>query len=151
MRAPGPPIPVRLLRHDLEPPDGIPVVSLPMTAHDRRRVRRLVGAADGAVLALELPTGTVLQPGQVLHQDAEGSYVVAAADEDVLVVRPHSIAEAARVAHLIGNMHRDIHVDGTEIIALADHTLADRIARLGAEVERARRPFQGRAPGEHAH
>ena len=151
MRPPGPPIPVRVLRHDTESPEGIPVVHLPMSAHDRRRVRRLVEAADGAVLALELPTGTVLHPGQVLHHDTEGAYVVAAADEDVMVVRPRDIGEAARVAHLIGNMHRDIHVDGAEIVALADDTLADRIAKMGAPVERTRRPFHGRAPGEHAH
>jgi urease accessory protein len=122
-----------------------------MNAHDRRRVRRLVEAPDGAVLALELPTGTVLQPGQVLHHDADGAYVVVAADEEVLVVRPKDIGEAARIAHLIGNLHRDIQVDGNEIIALADVTLAERIAKTGATVERTRRPFHGRAPGEHAH
>jgi urease accessory protein len=122
-----------------------------MNAHDRRRVRRLVEAPDGAVLALELPTGTVLHPGQVLHHDADGAYVVVAADEEVLVVRPRGIAEAARIAHLIGNLHRDIQVDGDEIIALADETLAERIAKTGAPVERTRRPFQGRAAGEHAH
>jgi urease accessory protein len=151
MRPPGPPIPVRVLRHDTESPEGIPVVFLPMDAHDRRRVRRLVEAADGALLALELPTGTVLHPGQVLHHDTHGSYVVAAADEDVIVIRPRNIEEAARVAHLIGNMHRDIHVEGGEILALADSTLAERIAKLGASVERTRRPFHGRAPGEHSH
>ena len=122
-----------------------------MTAHDRRRVRRLVEAPDGVVLALELPTGTVLHPGQLLHHDAEAAYVVSAADEEVLVVRPRDIAEGARVAHLIGNMHRDIHVDGDTIIALADETLASRIAKTGAPFERTRRPFHGRAPGEHAH
>ena len=122
-----------------------------MTAHDRRRVRRLVEAPDGVVLALELPTGTVLHPGQLLHHDAEAAYVVSAADEEVLVVQPRDIGEGARVAHLIGNMHRDIHVDGDTIIALADETLASRIAKTGAPFERTRRPFHGRAPGEHAH
>lgn len=122
-----------------------------MSAHDRRRVRRLVEAPDGVVLALELPTGTILHPGQLLHHDAEAAYVVSAADEDVLVVRPRNIAEAAQVAHLIGNMHRDIHVEGQEIVALADDAIVERIRKIGAPVERTRRPFHGRAPGEHAH
>ena len=122
-----------------------------MTAHDRRRVRRFVEAPDGVVLALELPTGTILHPGQLLHHDAEAAYVVSAADEEVLVVRPRDIAEAARVAHLIGNMHRDIHVAANEIVVLADDTLAHRIATSGAPFERTRRPFHGRAPGEHSH
>src|SRR4051812_48900882 len=84
------------------------VVDLPMTAHDRRRVRRLVEAPDGATLALALETGTVLRPGQVLHRGAGRAYVVSAALEAVLVVRPRDMDEAARTAHLIGNLHRDI-------------------------------------------
>ncbi len=151
MKPAGPPIPVRVLHAHFAPPAGLPVLELPMTAHDRRRVRRLVEAPDGIVLALELPTGTVLHPGQVLHHDQDAAYVVAAADEDVLVVRPRDVTEAAHVAHLIGNMHRDIHVQGGEIIALADAVLAARIAKAGAAVEHTRRPFLGRAPGEHAH
>jgi urease accessory protein len=148
---PEPPVPIRILHLDAEPPAGLPIVELPMSAHDRRRVRRLVEAPDGVVLALELPTGTILHPGQLLHHDAEAAYVVSAADEDVLVVRPRDIGEAARIAHLIGNMHRDIHVEGQEIVALADDVLAERIRKIGAPVTRARRAFHGRAPGEHAH
>ena len=151
MKPTGPPISIRVLHVHTEPPAGLPVVELPMTAHDRRRVRRLVEAPDGVVLALELPTGTILHPGQLLHHDAEAAYVVSAADEEVLVVRPRDIAEAARVAHLIGNMHRDIHVDGRAIIALADDTLAGQIAKTGVPFERTRRAFYGRAPGEHSH
>jgi urease accessory protein len=151
MKPAGPPIPIRVLHVHTEPPAGLPVVELPMTAHDRRRVRRLVEAPDGVVLALELPTGTILHSGQLLHHDAEAAYVVSAADEDVLVVRPRDIAEAARVAHLIGNMHRDIHIAANEIVALADDILTDRIAHIGAAFERTRRPFHGRAPGEHSH
>jgi urease accessory protein len=122
-----------------------------MSAIDRRRVRRLVEAPDGVVFALELPTGTILHPGQLLHHDAEAAYVVSAAHEDVLVVHPRDLAEAARVGHLIGNMHRDIHAIGNDIVALADDVLAERLARAGVMCERARRPFHGRAPGEHSH
>jgi urease accessory protein len=151
MRTPGRPLAVRDVASAPDLIAGVPVVEIPMSAHDRRRVRRLVTAPDGAVLALELPTGTVLHPGHVLYQDAEGAYVVAAADEEVIVVRPRDIAEAARVAHLIGNLHRDIDVVGTEIVTFADHTLAERIAKSGVPVQIDRRPFKGRAPGEHAH
>jgi urease accessory protein len=145
------PIPVRVLHPHTEPPAGLPVIELSMSAVDRCRVRRLVEAPDGVVFALELPTGTVLHPGQLLHHDAEAAYVVAAADEDVLVVYPRDLAEAARIGHLIGNMHRDVHATGEEIVALADDVLADRLARGGVRFERTRRPFHGRAPGEHSH
>ncbi len=127
------------------------VIELAMTAHDRRRVRRIVDAPDGTALALELPTGTVLNPGQVLHRAGRRAYVVGAADEDVLVAKPRDVAEAARVGHLVGNLHRDIEIDGEEVIALADEALADRLARAGVPFERRRRAFHGRAPGDHSH
>ena len=122
-----------------------------MTAHDRRRVRRLIEAPDGARFPLELATGTVLHPGQVLHQRDGRAYVVAAAPEDVLVARPRDLDEAARLGHLIGNLHRDLEADGGEVVALADAALADRLRRAGVPFAEDRRPFHGRAPGEHAH
>src|SRR4029079_12458523 len=91
------------------------IVRLPMTAHDRRRVRRLIDAPDGTRFALELATGTVLQPGQILHRDGARAYVIAAAPESVVVARPRDIAEAARVGHLIGNLHRDLEAAGDQI------------------------------------
>jgi urease accessory protein len=131
--------------------EPIDVVELPMTAHDRRRVRRLVESPDGARLALELATGTVLHPGQVLYRTASRAYVVVAALEEVIVATPRDLAEAARVGHLIGNLHRDIEAEGTDIVALADAALADRLRRAGVPFVEDRRAFHGRAPGEHAH
>jgi urease accessory protein len=122
-----------------------------MSAHDRRRVRRVVEAPDGVRFPLDLPTGTVLQPGQILHRSGDRTYVVSAAPEDVLVIGPRDLAEAARVGHLIGNLHRDIEIEGTEVVALADQALADRLRRAGVPFRPDRRAFHGRAPGEHAH
>src|SRR5215207_2135781 len=104
-------------------------IEIPMTAADRRRVRRLIVAPDGVRFPLELATGTVLQPGQVLHFTAERTYVVGAAPEDVIVARPQSVAQAARLGHLIGNLHRDLEAEGGEVVALADSALMDRLRR----------------------
>jgi urease accessory protein len=134
-----------------QPPANAVIVPLPMTAHDRRRVRRLIDAPDGARLALELATGTVLQPGQVIHEAAGRAYVVSAALEEVLVVRPRDVEEAARIGHLVGNLHRDIETRDHCVIALADTALSDRLRRAGVTFSTERRPFHGRAPGEHAH
>jgi urease accessory protein len=131
--------------------EAIVRVELPMTAHDRRRVRRLVDAPDGARLALELATGTVLTPGQVLHRGGGRCYVVTAAPEDVIVARPRTLDEAARVGHLIGNLHRDLEADAGVVVALADAALADRLRRAGVPFDLERRAFHGKAPGEHAH
>jgi urease accessory protein len=131
-------------------PDG-DVVELAMTAHDRRRVRRLVEAPDGVRLALELATGTLLLPGQVLHRADGRAYVVAAAPEEVIVASPRSLDEAARLGHLIGNLHRDLETADGCVVALADAALADRLRRAGVPFEIQRRAFHGKAPGEHAH
>jgi urease accessory protein len=133
------------------PGAAVHVVQLPMTAHDRRRVRRLIEAPDGTRFALELATGTVLHPGHVLHRDGVRAYVVTAAPETVVVARPRDIAEAARVGHLIGNLHRDLEADGDYVVALADPAIADRLRRAGVPFVEERRAFHGRAPGEHAH
>lgn len=131
--------------------DSTTAIEIPMTAHDRRRVRRMIEAPDGVRFPLDLPTGTVLHPGQVLHREGARAYIVAAAPEDVLVIRPRDLAEAARMGHLVGNLHRDIEADGAEVVALADAALTDRLRRAGVPFVEDRRPFQGRAPGEHAH
>ena len=128
-----------------------PTIEIPMTAADRRRVRRMVVAPDGVEFPLQLPTGSVLQPGQVLHRSGGRAYVVAAATEDVVVARPRSIAEAARVGHLVGNLHRDIDADGDEVVALADTALVERLRRVDVPFTRERRAFRGRPPGADAH
>jgi urease accessory protein len=87
----------------------------------------------------------------VLYRNGARAYVVVAALEDVLVVRPRGIDEAARIGHLIGNLHRDIETMDSAVIALADAALADRLRRAEVPFTAERRPFHGRAPGEHAH
>ncbi|MDO4244950.1 MAG: urease accessory protein UreE [Deinococcus sp.] len=129
--------------------DSGPSVAVPMTALDRRRVRRRLRAPDGAELRLAFPTGTVLTPGLVLEVRGGVSYVVAAAPEEVAVISPRSVAEACRVAHAIGNLHRDLVQDGPAFLALWDAPLELLLTRLGVPFERATRPFHGRPSWEH--
>lgn len=127
------------------------VIRVPMTADDRRRGRRRIEAPDGTTFCLELPTGTVLRPGQVLHTTEQRVYVVDAAAEDVLVVVPRDHQEAARAGHLIGNLHRDIDLVEEELAVLWDPVVEERLRRAGFIVERAQRPFLGDARGAHGH
>jgi len=144
--------PVRIERLPAEPaspPDR--TVSIPMIAADRRRVRRRVVASDGSTFELALPTGTVLPAGGALHVTGEVVYRITAAPERVLVVRPRSIREAALVGHLIGNLHRDVDLQGDAIVALWDAPLERRVDEAQLDYAVAEQPFGGRAPGEHAH
>lgn len=143
---------VRIERLPVEPSSSpARTVSIPMTAADRRRVRRRVVAPDGSVFELALPTGTVLPAGGALHVTEEVVYRIVAAPERVLVVRPRSIREAAFVGHLIGNLHRDVDLRDDALVALWDAPLERRIRESDLDYEVDEQPFRGRPPGEHAH
>lgn len=133
------------------PAEGGHVIELPMTAEDRRRVRRRIQAPDGTEFALCLPTGTKLMPGQVLHSENGRRYVVVAAPEDVIVIHPKDKTEAAKVGHLVGNLHRDIDCLEEAIVVLWDEPLHDRLHREGFVFERDRRTFHGNPTTGHSH
>ena len=121
-----------------------------MSAADRRRVRRRLHAPDGAELLLAYPTGTVLAAGQVLDIREGVAYVVAAAGEDVAAVRPRTLGEAARVAHAVGNLHRDFVEAGEGcFLTLWDAPIELLLTRLGVPFVREVRPFAGRPSWEH--
>ncbi len=133
------------------PPPGFAIIRLPMTSADRVRVRRRLKASDGREIALALPTGVKLWPGQVLHCESDRVYVVEAEPEQVLVIRPRDVREAAMAGHLAGNMHRDIDLEGEGIAVLYDEILEARLIRAGLSCEIDQRPFHGNAGAGHAH
>lgn len=142
---------IRIDRLSPAPVGGLEPITLLMTAEDRQRVRRRIVASDGQEFALALPTGTVLHVGTVLFRNETKAYVVTAAPEDTLVVRPRTVQEAARVGHLIGNLHRDLEVTENELVTLWTGALEARLRKEGFTVTREQRPFRGRPPGEHSH
>ena len=124
--------------------DAPTIVPVPMTALDRRRVRRRLVAPDGAELLLAFPTGTYLAPGTLLERRGGAAYVVSAAPEEVAVIRPMNTAQAVKVAHAIGNLHRDLVEDADVYLALWDAPLELLLTRLKVPFERDFRPFLGR-------
>ncbi|ULH14385.1 urease accessory protein UreE [Deinococcus sp. KNUC1210] len=130
-------------------PSGAALVEVPMTALDRRRVRRRLTVPDGTELLLAFPTGTYLAPGSVLETRGNVAYVVTAAPEDVAAIRPVGMAQAARVAHAVGNLHRDFVEDGEVFLALWDAPIELLLTRLGVPFTREHRPFLGRPAWEH--
>ena len=126
--------------------EAIPVF---LTCTERRKVRRRLQLPDGPEIGLALPTGSVLEIGVVLYRDEARTWVVAAALETVAVVRVKDWVEAARVAHAVGNLHRDIDPQPDGLLVLWDGAIELLLTRLEVEFEKAQRPFLGKPSWEH--
>jgi len=123
---------------------------LALTAEERRWGRRRVTTRAGRTLALALPTGSVLIPGDVLHI-GPGWYVsVEAAPEPVLVVTPRSREEAIRVAFEVGNRHFMLALDGERLLVPDDPAMDQLLTRLSVVFERRAAVFVPVGPG-HRH
>ena len=115
--------------------------TLVLTSEERRWGRRRVTTRAGRTLALALPTGSVLTPGEILHVGPGWYVVVEAAPEPVLAVTPRSRDEALRVAFEVGNRHFTLAIDGERLLVPDDPAMDQLLTRLGVAFERARSVF----------
>jgi urease accessory protein len=121
---------------------------LVLTAEERRWGRRRVVTREGRELALALPTGSVLAPGEVLHVAPDWYVVVEAAPEAVLAVTPRSREEGLRVAFEVGNRHFTLALDGERLLVPDDPAMEQLLRRLPVPFERTRTVF---VPLGHGH
>lgn len=123
---------------------------LVLTAEERRWGRRRVKTEGGRELLLALPTGSMLEPGAVLHV-GPGFYVtVESATEPVLAVTPASHEEALRVAFEVGNRHFTFALDGDRLLLPDDPAMEHLVTRLGVSWQRERAVFTPISAG-HRH
>ncbi len=115
--------------------------TLVLTAEERRWGRRRVTTVGGRTLALALPTGSTLTPGEILHVGAGWYVVIAAATEPVLAVTPRSREEALRVAFEVGNRHFTLALAGERLLVPDDPAMEQLLGRLGVACERVRSVF----------
>ena len=122
--------------------------TLVLTAEERRWGRRRVRTEAGRELALALPTGSVLAPGDVLHVDDAWYVEVVAAEEPLLAVTPPTREDALRLAFEVGNRHFTLAVDGARLLVPDDPAMEQLLRRLGVAFERTRAVF---TPVGHGH
>ena len=115
--------------------------TLVLTAEERRWGRRRVRTHRGRELALALPTGSQLIPGDILYVGRDWYVTIEAAPEPVLAVTPRSREEGLRVAFEVGNRHFTLALDGERILVPDDPAMEQLLARLGVPWERARAVF----------
>ncbi len=110
--------------------------TLRLTWEERRWTRKRAVTTAGREVALALPTGTVLEPGDVLAVE-EGWYLaVEGRPEPVLVLFPESYEAAVRIAFDVGNRHFSMGADGDTLVVPDDTAMEDLVRRLGVRWER---------------
>ena len=124
--------------------------ALVLTAEERRWGRRRVTTQAGRTLALALPTGSVLTPGDILHVGPGWYVVIEAAREPVLAVTPRSREEALRIAFEVGNRHFTLAIDGERLLVPDDPAMDQLLGRLGVAFERVQSVFVPAGAG-HRH
>ena len=115
--------------------------SLVLSAEERRWGRRRVKTEKGRELVLALPTGSVLEPGHVLHVDEDYYVVIEAALEAVLSVVPRDRNEMVRVAFEVGNRHFTLAIEGDRLLVPDDVAMEQLLSRLGVPWKRDRAVF----------
>jgi len=115
--------------------------ALVLTAEERRWCRRRVTTRAGRQVALALPTGSVMRPGDILYVARDWYVVVEAAKEPVLAVVPSSHEEALRVAFEVGNRHFALAVDGERLLVPDDPAMQQLLSRLGLAWQRTEAVF----------
>jgi urease accessory protein len=110
--------------------------TLRLSWEERRWTRKRVLTTGGREVALALPTGSVLRPGDVIAVEGDWYLVVEGRPEPVLAVAPRDRAEAIRVAFDVGNRHFSLALEGDLILVPDDTAMEQLVTRLGVPWER---------------
>ena len=129
---------VSALRHRADPAAlaGKARDVLSLTWDERRWTRRRATTRAGREVALALPTGSVLAPGDILLEEAEWYLAVEAEPEPVLAAAPRGDAEAVALAFEVGNRHFSLALDGDAFLVPDDLAMAQLLSRLRIPWER---------------
>jgi urease accessory protein len=122
-----------------------------LTWEERRWTRRRARTTSGREVALALPTGSVLQPGDVIAVEDGWYLAVEGRPEPVLAITPRDRAEAIRVAFDVGNRHFSLALDGDTILVPDDTAMEQLVTRLGVPWTRRTAVYDPLGGGGHRH
>jgi urease accessory protein len=121
-------------------------VAIESGAMARRLLRLATSIGDLGVL---FGDHTRLRDGDVLLADATRVIAVAVLPDDVLVMSPASIGEAAELGHALGNRHLPIIRDGDALVVAYSDALEALLVKMGIRYARTARVLE--RPFVHAH
>ena len=123
--------------------------TLCLTWEERRWTRKRVTTTGGREVALALPTGSVLEPGEIVAVEADWYLAVEGRPEPVLAIFPQSREDALRIAFDVGNRHVTLAIEGDALVVPDEPAMAQLVARLGARWERRRAVYTPLGGGGH--
>ncbi|PZV06543.1 MAG: urease accessory protein UreE [Leptolyngbya sp.] len=134
-------------------PDVPVLLTLPLTAEDRTRSRHHFETADGQVVYLQLPRGTLLRDGDLLQSDDGAIVRVVAKPEPVLTVTAQNPLYLLQAAYHLGNRHVSLEIAPTYLRLAPDPVLRDLLIHRGLQISEEVQPFQPEsgAYGQHQH
>lgn len=110
--------------------------TLCLTWEERRWTRKRISTTQGREVALALPTGSLLRPGDVLAVEADWYLAVEGKPEPVLAITPKDRDEAIRVAFDVGNRHFPVAISGDDLFVPDDTAMEQLLTRLGVAWKR---------------
>ncbi|HEX4995670.1 MAG TPA: urease accessory protein UreE [Methylomirabilota bacterium] len=130
---------------------GLERDTLSLTWEERRWTRKRVRSTAGREVALALPTGSLLRPGDVLAREASWYLVVEGRPEPVLAILPRDRDEAIRIAFEVGNRHFSLALDGECILVPDDTAMEQLLIRMGVAWKREETVYDPLGDTAHRH
>jgi urease accessory protein len=130
---------------------GLERDTLSLTWEERRWTRKRARTTAGREVALALPTGSLLRPGEVLAREADWYLVVEGRPEPVLAVFPRDREEAIRIAFDVGNRHFSLALDGERILVPDDTAMEQLLTRLDVAWKRQEAVYDPLGDSPHRH
>jgi len=111
----------------------------------RQKSRFKATLASGEEVGVMLPRGEILRGGDLVTTSDGRIIEVIAQSESVLHVESTSPSALARIAYHLGNRHVPVEVGDGYLRLGDDHVLERMLEGLGAQVSRAKAPFEPEA------
>lgn len=109
---------------------------LVLTWEERRWLRGRFTTEMGRTIAIALPTGTQVEPGQLLCIGDNWYVTMEAAAEPLLVVQPRDRQQAVLTAFEVGNLHFPLAIDSDCLLVPDDSAMVQLLNRMGLQWER---------------
>ncbi|MDY6803852.1 MAG: urease accessory protein UreE [Cyanobacteriota bacterium] len=118
-------------------------LTLPLNSEDRTRSRYRWETAEGKVVHLRLPRGTVLRDRDILTTDGGEDLVrVIAKPEPVMTVVGKTPLDLLKAAYHLGNRHVPLELTLTYLRLSSDPVLGAMLEQLGLKIIEEVAPFQ---------